>query len=307
MPKAINEANFGAWVIKCHPQVWDVMTFLELGHDHIDNWSIRKSYRTDLMKPGQPVVFWVSGPRDGDIVFRGVWGIGTLTSEAEDFPGMTAREAKASLWRDAFRATEPGWGVGTDITLMDDPIPAAIVQDDPDLRGCEIFRAPQMSNPAFLTRNELKALRKLHQGWVRGTVAREIDDDEGAVLTGRGAGFGTPEQNKRVEDAAMRAVAEDLRAQGFDVEDVSARKLGWDLTAIPRTTDEGLRLIEVKGVSGSRPRILLTRREHATAAHDERWELAVVTNALRQPQTQWFTGRQALKLAEPFVFQVTFR
>jgi hypothetical protein len=182
-----------------------------------------------------------------------------------------------------------------------------MTRDNPDLRGCEIFRAPQMSNPAFLTRNEFKALRKLHQGWVRGTVAREIDEDEGAVLTGRGAGFGTPEQNKKVEDAAMRAVAQDLRAQGFEVQDVSARKLGWDLTAIPRTTEEDLRLIEVKGVSGSRPRILLTRREHASAAHDERWELAVVTNALRQPHTQWFTGRQALKAAEPFVFQVTFR
>jgi len=52
MQKAINEENFGAWVIKCHPEVWDVMTFLELGHEHIDSWSIRKSYRTDLMKPG---------------------------------------------------------------------------------------------------------------------------------------------------------------------------------------------------------------------------------------------------------------
>lgn len=67
MPKAITDEHFGAWVIKCHPDVWDVMTFLELGHDHIDSWSIRKSYRTDLMKPGQPVVFWVSGPRDGDV------------------------------------------------------------------------------------------------------------------------------------------------------------------------------------------------------------------------------------------------
>lgn len=307
MAKAITDESFGAWVIKCHPDVWDVMTFLELGHDHIDSWSIRKSYRTDLMKPGQPVVFWVSGPRDGDVVFRGVWGIGTLTTHAEDFPGMSAREAKASLWRDAFRATEPGWGVGTDITLMDDPIPAAVVQDESVLRNCEIFRAPQMSNPAFLTRAEFKALRKLHDGWLRGTVARDREDDGPAVLTGRGAGFGTPEQNKKVEDAAMGEVARELRAQGFEVEDVSARKLGWDLTAIPRTTDEDLRLIEVKGVSGNQPRILLTRREHATAAGDERWELAVVTNALGTPQTRWFTGRQALTAAEPFVFQVTLR
>lgn len=307
MPQAITDTNFGAWVIKCHPDVWDIMTFLELGHDHIDSWSIRKSYRTDLMKPGQPVVFWVSGPRDGDVVFRGVWGIGTLTTPAEDFPGMSAKEAKASLWRDAFRATEPGWGVGTEITLMDDPIPSAIVQADPALASCEIFRAPQMSNPAFLTRAEFKALRSLHGRWERGAIPRETDGDGPVVLTGRGAGFGTPEQNRKVEAAAMREVTRELRAQGFDVEDVSARKLGWDLTAIPRTTDQDLRLIEVKGVSGAQPRILLTRREHATAACDERWELAVVTDALGTPQVRWFTGRQALRAAEPFVFQVTLR
>lgn len=52
MPRAIPDENFGAWVIKCHPDVWDVMTLLELGHDHIDSWCIRKSYRPHLMTPG---------------------------------------------------------------------------------------------------------------------------------------------------------------------------------------------------------------------------------------------------------------
>lgn len=60
-------------------------------------------------------------------------------------------------------------------------------------------------------------------------------------------------------------------------------------------------------MSGTQPRILLTRREHGTAASDKRWELAVVTNALGTPRVQLLTGRQAVKAAQPFVFQVTLR
>ena len=79
------------------------------------------------------------------------------------------------------------------------------------------------------------------------------------------------------------------------------RKLGWDITA--RRAGDELHL-EVKGVSGMKPTILLTRNEHARAGTDPSWQLAVVTQALTSATLTEFAPEQVLLASLPHVFRV---
>jgi hypothetical protein len=121
------------------------------------------------------------------------------------------------------------------------------------------------------------------------------------TVTATGAGYGDPVTNARVEKAAMELVAASYRDRGWDVEDVSARKEGWDLTA-RRAGDE--RHLEVKGVSGTKPTILLTHNEHAKAGTDSTWRLAVVTQALTSATLTEFAPAHVLAASAPHVFRV---
>ena len=120
------------------------------------------------------------------------------------------------------------------------------------------------------------------------------------TVTATGAGYGDPVTNARVEKAAIELVAATYRDRGWDVEDVSARKLGWDLTA--RRAGDELHL-EVKGVLGTKPTILLTRNEHAKARTDPAWRLAVVTQALTSATFTEFAPEQVLAASAPHVFR----
>lgn len=116
-------------------------------------------------------------------------------------------------------------------------------------------------------------------------------------ISGSGAGFGDSETNRLVEQAAMRAAIE--HHEGWEAEDVSREKCGWDIT-FRRSLDE--RHIEVKGVSGQRPKVLLTRNEVAVAKRDRRWSLLVVTRALAAPEVHEFSAAAVLDVLEPFVY-----
>ncbi len=125
--------------------------------------------------------------------------------------------------------------------------------------------------------------------------------NEVITVTAAGAGYGDPVTNARVEQAAMGLVAATFQERGWSVEDVSALKVGWDLTA----RRDGAELhLEVKGVSGTKPTVLLTRNEHATAGTDPAWRLTVVTQALTTPTLTEFSAQQVRDVAAPHVFRV---
>ena len=79
------------------------------------------------------------------------------------------------------------------------------------------------------------------------------------------------------------------------------QKLGWDLT-VDRADEE--RHLEVKGVSGARPHLLLTVNEHTTAGVDPAWRLVVVTQALPTPGLAEFAAGEVLTASTPHVFRV---
>lgn len=113
-----------------------------------------------------------------------------------------------------------------------------------------------------------------------------------------GAGFGDAARNRAVEIAAMQRVVEHFR--DWEHTDVSLQKVGWDIT-FTRGAEE--RHVEVKGVSGRRPSVLLTRNEVNMAASDPRWTLVVVTQALVAPVVHEFDRAAVLDAAAPYVYR----
>ena len=46
----------GAWVLKCNPQMWDIVAFMADGNRVIDGWSVQDNVRAKNMVSGEPVV-----------------------------------------------------------------------------------------------------------------------------------------------------------------------------------------------------------------------------------------------------------
>ncbi|WP_239456563.1 protein NO VEIN domain-containing protein [Nocardioides solisilvae] len=139
-----------------------------------------------------------------------------------------------------------------------------------------------------------------------GRSASSIDEAEVTITLdnrGRpvGAGFGSAEQNKRVETAAVRHVEEAYEREGWDVEDVSTQKIGWDLTA---TRGSEIHHLEVKGVSGTLTQCFVTANELRAAEEDPAWRLVIVTSALDAPTLHDVDPSVAIHYATPTIFRV---
>lgn len=122
-----------------------------------------------------------------------------------------------------------------------------------------------------------------------------------ATISESGAGFGTPEHNRLVESAAMQAAI--TLFEGWQYEDVSADNRGWDITF--RRDEEQIHA-EVKGVSGSKPVVLLTANEQRAAAKDPCWQLVIVTHALLAEPQVTIVDRAAVTAGSiPIVYRFT--
>jgi hypothetical protein len=136
------------------------------------------------------------------------------------------------------------------------------------------------------------------------SIATSSDPEDVISVSSFGAGFGSSEHNKRVELAALEAVKlfyQDIDGGEWEWEDVGLQKIGWDLTGTHASGT--VAKVEVKGVTGSAPIILLTKHEWDVAKTDQGWTLAVVTSALTNPKVQLFTPEQAIRAALPYVFK----
>ena len=93
-------------------------------------------------------------------------------------------------------------------------------------------------------------------------------------------------QNRETEATAMQVVIDHERAQGRQVDDVSAKNLGYDVTSLDLQSGD-LRLIEVKGIGSTTGTVLLTPNERRVAEdrRDCYW-LYVVTDCASTPVLQ---------------------
>jgi hypothetical protein len=292
---AITAQNLGAWLLRCNPEgVWDLPGFVADGGEWIDDWSVVKNYRSEMMKPGDRVVLWVSG--NGRRMARGIWGVGYITSYFQDEIPQASDADEVGYWLDEEARLAVTNSIDVDIPLFDTPVTDAELKMA-GIGDLEVQRQPQGSNPSWISIEQLTRLLPLLPDW-----PDAVDTDEEQVtVSGRGAGFGAPATNKVVEAAAMAAVREFYQSGDWQVQDVSRDKLGWDLTCT--SPDGEIARVEVKGVRGDRPTVLLTANEIRSATNDEGWVLAVVTRALSDPRVTEFDANLAIEAATAYVFR----
>jgi hypothetical protein len=111
---------------------------------------VRRSYRLELMSPGQPCLLWVSGRRR-----PGVHALGELTAA----PG----------------AGDGGPEVAVRWTRLAEPVDRAELLADPAARDAEVLRMPAGSNPSWLSPAQYAAVlahlgcRSHSRGWDDGS------------------------------------------------------------------------------------------------------------------------------------------
>ncbi|SFO53135.1 hypothetical protein SAMN05660359_04103 [Geodermatophilus obscurus] len=125
MPR-LHAADVGCWVVKTARPPDAVVPGWRPGEEREVARCLRPSYRLGLMRPGQPVLLWLSG-RDRP----GVHATGVLAGEVGsdgDGPVVVVR-----------------------FTLLPAHVPRADLLADPAVRDAEVLRMPAGSNPSSLT------------------------------------------------------------------------------------------------------------------------------------------------------------
>lgn len=158
MAQAVTREVLGAWLLKGNPAVWDVRRFRADGHDTVTSWSVRPGYRSALMRHGDRVLLWMSGPGTGGLV-RGVWGLGHVVAEAEPWT-----DEERGWWLDQTARQSVQMRVEVHVPLLDDPLPAAEIRAA-GVSDLEVQRMPQGSNPSWVSRDQLAALEPLLPAW----------------------------------------------------------------------------------------------------------------------------------------------
>lgn len=133
--RSVTLEALGAWVIKCNPR-WTAVDPMCAAGEAKPYWCVADNYRSQLIRPGQRVLFWVSAhPR------RGFWGAGRVTGN------LTAGDGQLH--------------VPVRIPLFAEPLTAAELLSIPGLRSMEVFRSPQQANPSWVSTPELALLEPL--------------------------------------------------------------------------------------------------------------------------------------------------
>jgi hypothetical protein len=162
--------------------------------------------------------------------------------------------------------------------------------------------------PVPISLNEMREMFPRWK-WLNNTRSKQfLDNDKANLLSKRssrklktppvsvkvsGAGFGKPEQNRLVEQAACKAVRKHFERQGYEVVSREKENEGYDFDV----TRNGMAIhVEVKGVSGSLQKFQITANEVACAHTDSKFQLALVTNALSpKQQLKIFSRKDFLK------------
>ncbi|MEU4693656.1 hypothetical protein [Actinoplanes sp. NPDC023714] len=133
--------ELGAWLLKGNADHGGLAERFAR-EPRVGRWCVQRSYRLELMRAGQPVLFWGSGSRRRGFPY-GIWGLGKLIGPAEESAGN-------------------GWEVPLDLTIAppEEWIPRERLRAHDELAGLEVLRQPQASNPSFVTKRQFAALTR---------------------------------------------------------------------------------------------------------------------------------------------------
>ena len=129
----LGPADIGCWVVKTARPPDAVVPGWRPGGTHEVSRCLRPSYRLGLMRPGQPVLLWLSG---------------------RDRPGVHATGVLVG----GLGADERGPVAVVRFTLLPAPLPRADLLADPVARDAEVLRMPAGSNPSYLTPSQHAAV-----------------------------------------------------------------------------------------------------------------------------------------------------
>ena len=129
----LTTGDVACWVLKTtRPPSAIAPGWVAPAQQHLDR-CVRRSYRLDLIAPGQPCLLWLSG-RDRP----GVHALGVITDGVED------------------RADGPV--VHVRLALLSQPVLRAELLADPRTRDAEVLRMPAGSNPSWLSAGQFAAV-----------------------------------------------------------------------------------------------------------------------------------------------------
>lgn len=139
--------DLGAWLVKANPAGGPIAEQLAAGLASVATRCVQRSYRTDLVQPGQPVLLWVSGSRRD--LPAGIHGHGTVTGPCHELDGSLVMPVR--------------------LRTLHEPLLRADLLPDPVLGRLEVLVQPQGSNPSFIDRGQWAALLarapELGRGW----------------------------------------------------------------------------------------------------------------------------------------------
>ena len=137
-----------------------------------------------------------------------------------------------------------------------------------------------------LDHQQLRQLRQLSsstaqlfdEAWQNLPAVEESDETQ--VRRRVGAGFGSSENNQKVERVAVRETERHYRSLGWVVESVESERVGYDLLC--KKGSQELH-VEVKGISADGLDFILTAGEWKQSQNDPSFRLVIVNNAIRKP------------------------
>lgn len=159
----VTSADLGAWLLKGNADQADLAGRFAID-PHVTQWCVQPSYRTRLMRAGQPVVFWASGSRRRDLAY-GIWGCGLLTGPARQDP------------------QDGRWKAALDLTIAPPTawVSRQTIRADAALADLEVLRQPQAANPSFLTTAQFLVVRWYMSG--EGAAPRQPSAPNGSELS----------------------------------------------------------------------------------------------------------------------------
>lgn len=151
----IERSDVGAWIVKCNAvKVWnyfDKMKRLQVpyGVKYATDWSFGNTYRNNLIRQGDLVLLWVTSANGTAIHEVGV-ATGQIRVDVID---------EDDLIDEALRGVAQPF-IEYDGVRLKRPVSRDHFLREPVLAKSEPIAAPKMTNPTFLTHEELAVLVK---------------------------------------------------------------------------------------------------------------------------------------------------
>ncbi len=148
--RAVTADSLGAWLVKWSDDVHPVATLIRTDFSTVTSPCVRQTYRTDLVRRRQPVLFWISG--SSKLHPAGIYAQGHTTGPA------VARGADETSSDPAGRG-QSQLVMPVRLRSLQAPVLRRDLVQHPTLARIEVLRMAAGSNPSFVTPADLAALR----------------------------------------------------------------------------------------------------------------------------------------------------